>query len=58
MNQGDSIRQAIKLRKDLFMDVWPNHNLETEKASEDLEDPSATTTSLRRRREEEEGGGG
>ena len=35
MNQADSIRQAIKLRKDLFMDVWPNHNIETEKASED-----------------------
>ena len=38
MNQADSIRQAIKLRKDLFMDVWPNHNIETEKASEDQED--------------------
>ena len=38
MNQADSIRQAIKLRKDLFMDVWPNHNIETEKASEDEED--------------------
>ena len=38
MNQTDSIRQAIKLRKDLFMDVWQNHNIETEKASEDQED--------------------
>ena len=27
MNQVDSIRQAIKLRKDLFMDVWPNHKI-------------------------------
>ena len=38
MNQEDSISQAIKLRKDLFMDVWPNHNIETKKASEDQED--------------------
>ena len=28
MNQTDSFRQAIKLRKDLFMDIWPNHNIE------------------------------
>ena len=28
MNQTDSIRQAFKLRKDLFMDIWPNHNIE------------------------------
>ena len=28
MNQTDSIRQAIKLRKDLFMDIWPNRNIE------------------------------
>ena len=27
MNQTDSIRQAIKLRKDSFMDIWPNHNI-------------------------------
>ena len=27
MNRADSIRQAIKLRKDLFMDVWPDHNI-------------------------------
>ena len=42
MNQADSIRQAIKLRKDLFMDVWPNHNIETEKASEDQEDSTTS----------------
>ena len=28
MNQTDSIRQAIKLRKYFFMDIWPNHNIE------------------------------
>ena len=28
INQTDSIRQAIKLRKDLFIDIWPNHNIE------------------------------
>ena len=28
MNQTDSIRQAIKPRKDLFMDIWSNHNIE------------------------------
>ena len=39
MHQVDSIRQAIKLRKDLFMDVWPNHNIE---ASEDQEDSSTS----------------
>ena len=42
MNQADSIRQAIKLRKDLFMDVWPNHNIETEKASKDQEDSTTS----------------
>ena len=42
MNQADSIRQAIKLRKDLFMDVWPNHNIETEKAPEDQEDSTTS----------------
>ena len=42
MNQVDYIRQAIKLRKDLFMDVWPNHNIETEKASEDQEDSTTS----------------
>ena len=28
MNQSDSIRQAVKLRKDLFMDLWPDHSVE------------------------------
>ena len=42
MNQAYSIRQAIKIRKDLFMDVWPNHNIETEKASEDQEDSTTS----------------
>ena len=28
MNQTDSIRQAIKLRKDLFMDLWPDHSVD------------------------------
>ena len=42
MNQADSIRQEIILRKDLFMDVWPNHNIETEKASEDQEDSTTS----------------
>ena len=42
MNQADSIRQAINLRKDLFMDIWPNHNIETEKASEDQEDSTTS----------------
>ena len=27
MNHVDSIRQTVKLRKDLFMDVWPDHNI-------------------------------
>ena len=27
MNQTDSIRQAVKLRKDLFMDLWPDHSV-------------------------------
>ena len=39
MNQTNSIRQAIKLRKDLFMDIRPNHNIEEnheeDKASEE-----------------------
>ena len=42
MNQVDSIRQAIKLRKDLFMDLWLNHNIETERASEDQEDSTTS----------------
>ena len=28
MSQGESIRQAVKLRKDLFVDVWPNHSID------------------------------
>ena len=28
MNQTDSIRQAVKLRKYLFIDLWPNHSME------------------------------
>ena len=28
MTQGESIRQAVKLRKDLFVDVWPNHSID------------------------------
>ena len=46
MNQGNSIRQAVKLRKDLFIKVWPDHNKEeNEEASEDPEDSSAPATS-------------
>ena len=33
MNLTDSIRQATKLRKDLRMDVWQNHNIEETMAS-------------------------
>ena len=46
MNQPDTIRRTIKLRKYLFMDVWPNHNIETEKAPEDQKDSTAPATSL------------
>ena len=28
MNQTDSIRQAVKLRKDFFMDLWPDHSVD------------------------------
>ena len=42
MNQADSTRQAIKLRKDFFMDVWQNHNINTEKASEDQDDSTTS----------------
>ena len=46
MNQADSIRQAVKLRKNLFLDVWPDHNIEeNEEASEGLEDSTALTMS-------------
>ena len=27
MKQTDSIRQAVKLRKDLFIQIWPTHNI-------------------------------
>ena len=26
MSQGESIRQAVKLKNDLFVHVWPNHS--------------------------------
>ena len=28
MSQTDTIRQAVKLRKDLFVSLWPNHDVE------------------------------
>ena len=28
MSQTDSIRQAVKLRKDFFISIWPNHSME------------------------------
>ena len=28
MSQGESIRQDVKLRKDLFFGVWPNYSIE------------------------------
>ena len=46
MNQADSIRQAIKLRKYLFINMWPDQNIEeNEEASEDQEDSTAPTSS-------------
>ena len=46
MNQVDSIRPAIKLRKDLLIKTWPDHNIEeNEKASKDPEDSTAPATS-------------
>ena len=46
MNQADSIRQAVKLRKDLFIKVWTDHNIEeNEEASEDPKDSTAPATS-------------
>ena len=55
MQQGKCLfSDAIKLRKDLIMDLWPKHNLETEKASEDQEDSTAPTTLRRRMRRREE----
>ena len=35
MNQGESIRQAVKLRQDLFVDVWPYHSIEEEPLKKD-----------------------
>ena len=31
MSQGESIRQAVNLRKDLLIDVWPNHSIDQDK---------------------------
>ena len=46
MNQVDSIRQAVKLRKDLCIKVLPIYSIEeNEEAPEDPEDPTAPTTS-------------
>ena len=43
MNQADSIRQVVKHRKDLLMNVWPDHNMEeNEEASEDQEDSTTS----------------
>ena len=45
-NQPDCIRQSVKFRKDLLMDVWPDHNIEENvEAYEDQEDSTAPTTS-------------
>ena len=44
MNQTDSIRQAIKLRKALFMDIWPNHNIREENHQEDKASEEELTT--------------
>ena len=43
MNQTDSIRQAIKLRKDLFMDIWPNHNIEENHEEDGASEEECTT---------------
>ena len=41
MSQGKSIRQAVKLRKDLFVHVWPNHSIDQAplKKDDDAERP-------------------
>ena len=31
MSIGESIRQAVKFRKDLFQEVWPDHPIPEEK---------------------------
>ena len=43
MNQTGSIKQTIKLRKDLFMEIWPNHIIE-EKDEEDKTSEEEWTT--------------
>lgn len=35
MSQAESIRQGIKLRKNLFDDVWPDHTIEEEALKQD-----------------------
>ena len=35
MSQGESIRQAVKERKDLLIDVWPNHSIDQELLKKD-----------------------
>ena len=44
MNQADSIRQAVKLRKDLFMDVWPDHNIEENEEAFNTDSTAFTTS--------------
>ena len=39
MSQTDSIRQAVKLRKDLFISVWPNHSPEEDTPVKDTKGP-------------------
>ena len=43
MNQTNSIRQANKLRKDLFMDIWPNHNIEKKHEEDGASEEEWTT---------------
>ena len=35
MSQGESNRQTVKLRKDLFVKVWPNHSIKQEPLKKD-----------------------
>ena len=37
MSQEESIRQAVKLRKDLFIDVWPKHSIDQEPLKKDYD---------------------
>ena len=39
MSQTDSIRQAVKLRKDLFISVWPNHSSEEDTPVKETKGP-------------------